>query len=82
MIGEGLSRQAEAALGLVATRMAAIEGDLGVSGPEERAKRLTHLAVDIQAGHARAGGEDTPQSIIEGAAVALLVAALAVGGGP
>jgi hypothetical protein len=79
MIGKGLSGSAEVALGQVATRMAEIEADLGPCGPEERAKGLSHLAADIQAGHARAGGEDTPQSIIEGAAVALLVAALAVG---
>ena len=77
MIRDRLSVPANAALDLVAESMAEIEEDLGDCDAEDRSKRLSHMAVDLQAEHQRNGGEDTPDSLIRGAAIALLVLALA-----
>ena len=76
MIREQLSVPANVALDLVAERMAEIEQDLGGCDPEDRSKRLSYMAADIQAEHQRNGGEDTPDSIVRASAVALLIAAL------
>ena len=72
-----LSVPANVALDLVAERMAAMELDLAGLGFEERRDRLSHIAADI---HMRAGGEDTPDFLVESSAVALLIAALTYGG--
>jgi hypothetical protein len=77
MMRERLSVSANAALDLVGESMAEIEKDLGDCDAEDRSKRLSHMAANLQAEHQRNGGEDTPASLIRGAAIALLVLALA-----
>ena len=76
MMYEQLSVPANVALDLVADRMAEIERELRDCDAEDRTKRLSHMAADVQAEHQRNGGEDTPASIVHASAVALLVAAL------